>query len=220
MLKAAIFDMDGLLIDSEPYWRRSHIEVLANHGYAITEEDARAGAGKRTPDQVMVWQERFQWQDLANNELVEQITDNVIKLININGQALPGVHEVIDMFEAHKIPMAVASSSADKIIKAVLRYLGIEQKFEFAYSAEDEKRGKPFPDVFLTAAKKLNTDPSDCLVLEDSLNGVKAAKAAGMKCIAVPERNSQPKQLRIADVVVPSLVEVDWHLVKGLWPEN
>jgi HAD superfamily hydrolase (TIGR01509 family) len=217
MFKAVIFDMDGLLIDSEPFWRRSHIEVLANHGYKITEEDARAGAGKRTPDQVLVWHEMFKWQDLSNEDLVNEITDNVTNLIRLNGKALPGVHKVIKMFQIHKIPMAVASSSAEKIIEAVLDYLGIKSNFVFSYSAENEKRGKPFPDVFLTTANKLKVKPAECLVFEDSINGVKAAKAAGMKCIAVPEFPYNAEEFKAADIVMSTLENVDWPMIEKLW---
>lgn len=217
MLKAVIFDMDGLLIDSEPFWRRSHIEVLANHGYKITEEDARAGAGKRTPDQVLVWQERFSWQDLSNENLVNQITDNVIKLIKLNGRALPGVYDTIKLLKEHKIPMAVASSSAEKIIEATLDYLGIKEAFKFAYSAENEKKGKPFPDVFLTTARKLKVKPEDCLVFEDSLNGVKAAKSAGMKCIAIPEEPHDKEKFKQADLIMPSLENVNWQILESLF---
>jgi HAD superfamily hydrolase (TIGR01509 family) len=220
MLKAVIFDMDGLLIDSEPFWRRSHMEVLANYGYKITEEDARAGAGKRTPDQVLVWQERFKWQDLSSSQLEDEITDNVVRLIKLNGHALPGVHQTIKMLQAHKVPMALASSSAERIIEATLDYLGIKDNFEFAYSAENEKRGKPFPDVFLTTAQKLNVKPADCLVFEDSINGIKAAKTAGMKCIAIPESGSDFSEFKIADKTLASLEEIDWPLVMGLWPSS
>jgi HAD superfamily hydrolase (TIGR01509 family) len=217
MLKAAIFDMDGLLIDSEPYWRRSHIEVLGKYGFMLTEDDVRSGAGKRTPDQVAVWQERFKWQDLSNEAVTRQIVDNVISLVHLNGQALPGVYEVIELLNKHDIPIAVASSSTPELIKVVLDRLNLGEHVKVWHSAEDEEHGKPHPDVFLTTAKSLSVEPGNCLVFEDSLNGVKAAKAAGMKCIAVPEHPHDPPKFKIADKVVSSLVKVDWLLIESLF---
>lgn len=217
MVEAAIFDMDGLLIDSEPFWRQSHIEVLGKYGFVITEDDVRAAAGKRTADQVVKWQERFDWQELSNEVVTDAIVNTVTRLVHLNGIALPGVYDVIGILQKHGIPIAVASSSAPELIDAVLKRLDIKKYIQFAHSAEHEKHGKPFPDVFLSTAKRLNVNPENCIVFEDSLNGVKAAKAAGMKCVAVPEQPHDPEQFYIADLIVSSLEALDWHAIKKLW---
>jgi len=216
MIEAAIFDMDGLLIDSEPFWRQSHMEVLGNYGFVITEDDVRAAAGKRTGDQVALWRERFQWEEPSNDVVTDQIVQNVAKLIHLNGIALPGVYDVIDVLKSHSIPMAVASSSAPDLIDVVLERLDIKKHMEFAHSAEHEAHGKPFPDVFLSTAKRLGVSVAHCVVFEDSLNGVKAAKAAGMKCVAVPEHPHDPAAFHEADLIVSSLEDIDWRALTDL----
>jgi HAD superfamily hydrolase (TIGR01509 family) len=218
MIKAAIFDMDGLLIDSEPFWRKSHIEILGNYGFVVTEDDVRATAGKRTGDQVALWRERFQWEQPSNEAITDEIVQNVARLIHLNGAALPGVYDIINILKQHSIPMAVASSSAADLIDIVLKRLDIQRYMEFAHSAEREANGKPFPDVFLSTAKRLDVTPSSCVVFEDSLNGVKAAKAAGMKCVAVPEQPHDPNKFHEADLIVTSLEELRWPAIEKLWP--
>ena len=219
MIEAAIFDMDGLLIDSEPFWRKSHMEVLSQYGFVVTEDDVRAAAGKRTADQVALWHERFQWEQPTNEVMTGTIVQNVARLIHLNGTALPGVYDVIDILKQHNIPMAVASSSAADLIDVVLKRLDIQKYMEFAHSAEHEANGKPFPDVFLSTAKRLGVAVANCVVFEDSLNGVKAAKAAGMKCVAVPEQPHDHAQFYEADLIVTSLEVLDWSAIKNLWSD-
>lgn len=210
--------MDGLLIDSEPFWRQSHIEILGKYGFVITQEDVRQAAGKRTRDQVELWHERFGWEEPSIDDVTQAIVDNVIDLIHINGEALPGVYELIELMRSHEIPLGVASSSALDLIEVVLKKLALAEQMDVVVSAEDEARGKPFPDVFLTAATKLNVQPDQCIVFEDSLNGIKAAKAAGMKCVAVPEEHHKDNEsFKEADLVVSSLKSLRWKDITELW---
>lgn len=220
MIKAAIFDMDGLLIDSEPFWRQSHREVLGRYGYIVTEDEVRAAAGKRTREQVELWHQRFQWTEPSVDGVTQEIVNNVSSLIHIHGEALPGVRHIINLLHKHRIPMAVASSSSQGLINSVMKKLDLKKSMKFAVSGEDEKRGKPFPDVFITAANKLNVQPQNCLVFEDSLNGIRAAKAAGMKCIAVPEKeNSNKPEFDEADIVINSLEDLRWETIVKLWSD-
>jgi HAD superfamily hydrolase (TIGR01509 family) len=212
MIKAVIFDMDGLLIDSEPFWRLSHRQALAEIGHAVTEDDVRQMAGRRTHEVTKHWQERFGFEDPSHELLAEQIVDKVIANIHHKGQAMAGVDRLIKELHEHGMPMAVASSSASRLIDAVLEKLGVDTYMHAVHSGEHEKRGKPFPDVFLSAAKSLSVEPKDCLVFEDSLNGVKAATAAGMCCIAVPETPFDRAEFEAAgaDRIVDSLAQVHW----------
>lgn len=218
MLRAAIFDMDGLLIDSEPFWRRSHREVVAGYGHTITEDDVRAMAGRRTDEVVKHWHERFNIVG-SPHATGEAIMGKVVAHIHVDGAALPGVYDILELCKQHDIPTAVASSSAPQIIDAVLDKLGIARAFTLTYSAIHEEFGKPHPAVFLTTARKLGVEPADCVVFEDSLNGVRAAKAAGMKCIAVPEavNRSKSEYDAEADVVVDSLEHVSWQAITDLF---
>jgi HAD superfamily hydrolase (TIGR01509 family) len=209
VIQAIIFDMDGLLIDSEPHWRRAHIAAVAQYGGSITEDDARAMAGGRVDEIARHWRERHNLLHVSNEQLADTIVSQAIEAFGVHGQELPGVRHVVELFAAAGIPMAVASSSAPEVIATVLDKLSLTQYMQFAHSAMHEAYGKPHPAVFLTTAKKLGVSPADCVVFEDSLNGVIAAKAAGMQCIAVPETaNISKPAFQTADLVVPTLADV------------
>ena len=218
MVKAVIFDMDGLLIDSEPFWRQSHKTVLAAYGHEVTEDDVRAAAGKRTADQVAIWQERFGFTEPSNEAVTDQIVDDVIKAIHTHGKPLAGVNQLIKELHVHNMPLAVASSSSERLINVVLDRLGVKDYMQAVHSGENEKRGKPFPDVFLATARSLGVRPEDCLVFEDSLNGVKAAIAAGMRCIAVPEEPYEAQAFidAQAERIISSLEEIHWSDIQAI----
>ncbi|MBC7943121.1 HAD-IA family hydrolase [Candidatus Saccharibacteria bacterium] len=210
MIKAVIFDMDGLLVDSEPFWQKAHIAAVADEGFTITHDDVREMAGKGTAIIVQDWQERFGWDVAKNPEVMDKIVGNVMTQIVASGTAMPGVYTLINLLNEHDIPLAVASSSVPELIEAVLKKLDIGQFMKVVHSTQHEERSKPFPDVFLSTAKMLGLDPKDCLVFEDSSTGVRAAKAANMKCIAVPESPYDPIKFHEADLVVDSLEKITW----------
>lgn len=209
MIKAVIFDMDGLLIDSEPLWRRVHVATVANEGFRITEDDVRAMAGLSTKDVVERWQQRFGWSQNQNPRITAAILKNMIEQVRASGKPLPGVAQLIERLRKRNLKLAVASSSPPELIDAALNKLGLAYHMDVIHSAIHEKRAKPFPDVFIATAKQLRVQPDECIVFEDSPNGVKAAKAAGMRCIAVPEPavKSHP-YIQIADVILESLEDV------------
>lgn len=222
MLEAGIFDIDGLLIDSEPFWRRAHIEVVAYHGGAITEDDVRKMAGRRTDEVVNHWRENHNMAHVAPEKLEAAVVGRVKASIRKHGKALPGAYRLLQMFQDHNIPVALASSSAQDIIDTVIETLGLSPYIQFSRSAKMEKQGKPHPDVFLSTAKLLGCSPSQCVVFEDALSGIKAAKAAGMKCITVPEdvNLKKPEFHELADKVKSSLEDVTWKDITGLWAEK
>jgi len=207
-IKAVIFDMDGLLIDSEPLWQIAEIEVFGKLGIKITPAMCEPLQGVKLDDAVKYWYNYQPWQGKTCNEvLIDLINEMKVKLLEV--KVLPGVFEIIDFFHNNKIPMAIASSSYMSLIQIIVDKLQIRDKISVLHSSEFEKVGKPEPDIFLTTAQKLNIKPSDCLVFEDSINGVIAAKRAGMKVIAVPyPENYDRKELEIADFKVKSLTEI------------
>lgn len=195
-----IYDMDGLLIDSEPFWRQAEIKVFASVGLHLTEDDCRATTGFRFDEVVEHWWHQKPWSGKTKTQIHDEVLDEMENAITHHAQPMSGVVESLEFFKNQNCRIALASSSAMRLIKATVQKLNIESYFELLVSAEHERYGKPHPAVFLRTAETLGVSPQNCLVLEDSLNGVLAAKAAKMKCVAVPypEDFDNPKWI-IAD---------------------
>ncbi len=210
VLKAVIFDMDGVLIDSEPFWREAEIRVFETIGIQLTHEMCIETMGLRLDEAVEYWLKLHGRQLSLGGDLAEKIVEEVISQIEENGILMTGVEESLEFFKHKRTKFALASSSAYKIISAVVDKFDLRRRFEVIYSAEEEEFGKPHPGIYLTAARKLGVNPKECLAIEDSRNGVLAAKAARMKCIAIPEPpvRSDPF-FSIADRVLDSLLEID-----------
>ncbi len=208
--QAIIFDMDGLLIDSEPLWQQAEMEIFQTVDLTLTRELCQRTTGLRIDQVVDYWYQRQPWSGVSPQQVADRIVERVIELIIHQGQPMAGVEQVLSQAQNLGVPIGLASSSAYSIIEAVLKTLGIATVFQQIYSATEEHYGKPHPGVFLTTADRIGVEPVQCLVLEDSLNGVLAAKAARMTCIAVPEGYPrQDPRFVIADQIVGSLLDVD-----------
>ncbi len=207
-IEAVIFDMDGLLIDSEPFWQQAEVDVFSKMGYKMTVEMCQQMAGLRVGEVVKHWQALYKWVTPTQEVVIQQITDRVIELSQTKGKALPGAIETLKFIKKLGLKTALASSSSMKVIEALLEILKIKDEFEVIKSAEFEEYGKPHPAVFINTATELGVNPLNCLVLEDSLYGIIAAKAARMKVVAVPSESDFHKiQFRIADIKLSSLEE-------------
>lgn len=214
---AVIFDMDGLLVDSEPLWRRAEIEVFAGVGVRLTEEDCMRTTGLRIDAVVAFWQRERPWVGAEPQVLVEGIVTRVIELVHAEGVLMPGAVQALDFFAARGLPLGLASSSPRRLIDGVLACFGLSTRFSTVHSAEHEARGKPDPAVYLHTAERMGHEPRRCMAIEDSIPGVLAAAAAGMGCIAVPAPESRgDPRLRSATVVLGSLAEIDDTLWEGL----
>lgn len=193
-----LFDMDGVLVDSEPLWKTAMHEVFSSLGSNLSKSDFQLTVGMRIDQVINYWKEKESWKK-ASYVIENQIINQMIGLINTEGKLLPGVKETL-LFVKESKKIGLASSSPRALIDAVLQKTQIESLFNGVFSAENETHGKPHPAVYLTAARNLGSDPSSCLVIEDSLNGVIAGKAANMAVICIPEKTHLPNpKLSVAD---------------------
>lgn len=188
-VKAVIFDMDGVLIDSEPLWRRAMIKSFSEAGIPFTEADCRKTTGLRIGEVVRFWLNLHPHLGISALKLERNILDELIGLINSEGKAMDGVNHLLDYCQRKQIPVGLATSSSNELMACVLRKLSLSAVFSSTVSAEFLKYGKPHPEVFLQCAEQLQVNPSDCLVMEDSVNGVIAARAAQMQVMAVPDND-------------------------------
>lgn len=205
---AVIFDLDGLLIDSEPVWRRVQVEVFAEVGLAITEEDALATTGVRVDEVVAHWFLARPWTGATPDEVTGRIVERMVQAIRTEVPVLPGVAHAVAAASSLGVPLALASSSPLVIIDAGLDRLGCRSAFAAVQSAEHLPKGKPDPEVYVRTAEQLGVDSATCVAVEDSPNGVRAAKAAGMRCVAVPAVDHRDEVAALADIVLGSLAEL------------
>ena len=208
-LKAIIFDMDGLLVDTETYWQKAEIEAFSEIGVALTVEDCKLAMGLRCDEAVGFFLERFDLR-LDVPHMVSVIEAKVIAMAEKKPQVLPGVIQATELFRRLGFKLAVCSSSSSRVIHGVLRAAGLLDTFEILVSAEKEAYGKPHPAVYLSALKTLDIRHFEALVFEDSIFGIVAAKAAKIPVVAVP--NVLPRtdpRFGIADTMIDSMHEVN-----------
>jgi sugar-phosphatase len=220
-VKAVIFDMDGVLIDSEPLWQEAEIEVFATIGVELDGPMCAQTTGLRIDEAVAHWFDRRPWSGPTVGDVATRVVERVSELIAERGAPLPGLTPLVDLLAGRGVPLAVASSSPLELIETVVTHLGYEDLFSVVHSAISEPLGKPHPGVYLTAASLLGVHPTECLALEDSVNGVLAAKSARMRCVAVPApADRTDRRFAIADAVVDSLAAVDAELLDHLWRDR
>ncbi|MGF1724010.1 hexitol phosphatase HxpB [Photobacterium nomapromontoriensis] len=217
MLQAAVFDMDGLLVDSEPFWQHAQVDIFTSLGVVMTKQDTLQTTGLRIDQVVEFWYGKQPWEDHDLATVTEMIVARVESLIKEHKPMLPGVIEAIGICEQSGLKIALASSSPMRLIMTTLEALSLENKFSVILSAEHLRFGKPHPEVYINAADALGIPPQACVAFEDSVNGLLAAKAAQMKGIAVPEPTviNDPRWA-IADCKLNSLLEVNPQLIASL----
>jgi len=200
--EAVIFDMDGVLIDSEPLWKVAMEDAFKSVGCSLTRKDFQKTVGLRLDEVIRYWYEHTGWENATPKQVEESIVHRMIELLKVNGNPLVGVVETLEYLKLSGKKIGLATSSYEVLIDTVLETLNIRNYFDFTHSAENEAYGKPHPAVYLTVAEKLNIPPTKCLVIEDSLNGIISGKAARMKVVCIPEKSHSPE---------PKLMVADYH---------
>ena len=208
MIKAVIFDMDGVMIDSEPLWEKTERILLARRDieYSPTYRDQIVGLNQNDSGKLLI--DTFELK-----ETVEDIISERVEILTaIYEEELEVVLDLIpllDNLRDNKFKLAVASSSPLRVINFVLDMFSLQEYFPVVVSGECTENGKPHPDIYLHTAKRLEVEPSECVAIEDSINGVKSAKAAGMYCIAVPDKRLSQIEFQNADIIVPNLNRIN-----------
>ena len=200
--QGVIFDMDGVLIDSEPLWKIAMDDVFSSLGSTLKKSDFQQTVGLRIDQVVTYWNHRENWGIQDETAVVNLIIDRMCALVAEHPYPLKGVIETLTFLQASPVKIGLATSSPQRLIDAVLDALNIRTYFDAVHSAELEHYGKPHPAVYLQTAASLRLNPITCLVIEDSLNGVIAGKAAMMQVVCIPEKTHFPN---------PKLVLADFH---------
>ena len=205
-IQNVIFDMDGVLIDSEPFWAGAQIAILARYGVTITDADCEKHTrGVRVDELAQIWVEMFQLP-ISPDALKDEIVNIVCERIHTEGQPMAGLYELLDFLKAKNIKLALATSSNRQVIKAVFDKLNLWDYFSVQCTAADEELAKPHPAVYLSAVKKLGVLVKDCLIIEDSVTGLIAAKAANVRTFIVNTQYENPR-FAIADERMASLMD-------------
>ncbi len=215
-IAAVIFDMDGVIIESEGYWWDERQALAAHYGRIWTADDQRQTMGTSTHEWSALMCDRL-GLDMSLDRIADMMIQRISDRLAAHLTLLPGAVEAVKT-AASAYPVALASGSPAPIITEVMRLTGLDQVFGAIISGDGMKHGKPDPEIYLTAAKALGVDPVNCLGIEDSTNGIRALKAAGMVAIAIPSKDFPPPDdvLALANTRLASLTDFSLDLIKSL----
>lgn len=206
-IKAVIFDMDGVIIDSEPFHYKVNREIFKELNIQISDEEYSKFIGVSNKDMWSFLRKKYNLKDSVEELSARQIDRNINYLKENDEKPIEGIKELIKGLNDRGLKIGLASSSPMAYIELVLNKFGIDKFFHKKISGENLSKGKPHPDIYLLIAKELGVVPGECLVIEDSTNGVESAKKAGMNCIGFDNPNSDKQDLSGADIVVGSIRE-------------
>lgn len=208
MIKAFIFDMDGVIIDSEPIHNQVDIQTLNQLGANVTKKDLEKYVGMVDNEKWALFKQDFNIS-ISTDEIIDlQVAEKVRIVQESNIEPIEGIKNIIIELKKNNVLIGVASSSPIIYIKEVLKKFKLDCYFDCIICGQDVSNGKPAPDIFIKVSNMLNIDPINCLVIEDSKNGALAAKAAGMTCIGYINPNSGDQDLSSADIVVKSISDI------------
>ena len=213
----ALFDMDGLLINSEPFWASVEKEVFANVGITLTDEMCRETQGLRVIEVVQYWYNQYPWgAQTTVDDVKMHIINGVREQILAKGVLMDGALHVMELLARNNFTMAIASSSPASLISAVISKFHLGEFIQCHVSAEDCNQGKPHPEVYLTAASMIDIPPKACLAFEDSSTGIKSASAADTIVVAVPENHLPDDVIQLCHLQLSSLRQFDDSCLSAL----
>jgi HAD superfamily hydrolase (TIGR01509 family) len=216
-LNTVIFDMDGLLIDSEPLWKEAAEALFSTYGKQLTPPQYASTTGLRTKEFLAHWFGYFNLPDATIEDAEKKIVDRVIELVRQKGKPMPGVQHIFNFFLERNFKIGLASSSPLELIDLVIDLLGIRAHLQAVSSAAGLAYGKPHPEVYLNCAQQLAAMPAECVCFEDSFNGMIAAKAAKMKCVIVPSlHDAKNLAWEAADLKISTLNNFNELLLNSL----
>jgi len=216
MIKAIIFDMDGLLIDTESIWTLADHNFLARYGKTYRPLDKSHFMGSGVREFIKVIKKKFALHE-SEEKLLSERMEIFQSLIKDDLELMPGAEDLLSELSKNGYLLAMATGNTRRMMDLITEDLRVRKYFNVTVSSDEVPHGKPAPDIFLEAARRLKVTPKECLVLEDAINGVISAKAAGMKAIAVcDQRYNKPESFTEADLVVGSLREISVEIIKQL----
>lgn len=217
LITTVLFDMDGVLIDSEGFWQQAEQEVFTSMGATWDEEIAIQTQGKTTRAVTELWYSLFPWEGKSIEEVEQMVIDRVDELISTEGEIKEGVIQTLNFLKERKVKIGLATNSPESLINTVLKRLGIRDYFQTIVSVDHVEHGKPAPDVYLRAAHNLGSEPRECLVVEDSFTGATAGKNAGMTVVAIPDHlQYEQERFDITDFKLKSMVFLNEKIVSFL----
>ena len=212
-----IFDMDGLLINSEPLWDEAATEIFQQYNFQLTKAQYATTTGMRTKEFVQRWFSHYNIDSRHNAVAETAILKSVVDKVAAKGKAMPGVAHIFNFFIERNFKIGLATSSGKPLIDVVVDKLGIRNYLRSIESAAELPYGKPHPQVYLNCAEALKSHPTECICFEDSFNGLIAAKAARMKCVVVPAaHDSKNEKFNAADLKISSLMNFNSLLMQTL----
>jgi mannitol-1-/sugar-/sorbitol-6-/2-deoxyglucose-6-phosphatase len=203
-IEAVIFDMDGVIIDSEEIWKKAEHEIFSSVGVKLTDEFCKITEAMTTREVTNFWFNKYPWKSKSLKEVENSVIEYVACLIKEEGKAIKGIEEFVKKLKAKGYRIGLATNSPSCLIPVVLEKLALDKYFDATSSAEHEMDGKPSPDVYLTTAEKLNIKPENCIAIEDSHSGIMAAKNAGMKTVILGAKKQNAETKEIADHTISS----------------
>lgn len=215
MINAVIFDMDGVMIDSEPLWEKTERILLARRSidYSPDYRDKIVGLNQRDSGRLLV--DTFDLDETVDDIINERISI-LTSIYEKELELIPALVPLLEQLARDGYRLAVASSSPLRVVTFVLDMFSLHNHFLTVVSGDSVGNGKPHPDIYLHTAEMLGVAPAECVAIEDSINGLRSAKGAGMYCIAIPDKRLTPDQFKSADVILDSLRELTPEMIKSL----